>query len=137
MNPITLLTLLFVLGKPSGGKGILPSSFKVPRLPVRSSYIDTFKMELLLDRLHSMTNTLEKVNHLNQMKRIPGRQKGPNIDQLQESLDVVKGFLADSKTGRKVENLSNTINGAKKLTDMEDLMQSMGPILSMLKSNQR
>jgi hypothetical protein len=93
-------------------------------------------MELLLDRLHSMTDALDKVNHLNQMQKTTvGKRKLPSMDQVQESLGAVKGFLADGKTSHQVENISTALSGAKQLTDMDELMKTMGPILTMLKNS--
>lgn len=146
MNPAIALILLFVLGGPAGkgrpafsspvnfrGLPSLPPTGKL-RMPMGPNYIDTFKIELMLDKLHAMTNTLEQVNHLHQIqKRPPGN--GPSIDRIQESLDAVKGFLADGKTGRQVNNLSNTISGVKKLGDMESIMSALGPVMSMLNNS--
>ncbi|NLP30250.1 MAG: hypothetical protein GX363_03875 [Clostridiales bacterium] len=132
MNPVVILILLFVLGN-SSTKGKALPAFKMSRPPIRPGYIDTFKMELFLDRLHNMTNALEKINHLTQAQRVPTKKGGPpSIDHVQESLDAIKGFLADGKTSRKVSQLSDTLSGAKKLGDMEDLISVMGPILSKL-----
>ncbi|MBR0597633.1 hypothetical protein [Sinanaerobacter chloroacetimidivorans] len=94
-------------------------------------FFDTFKMELLLDRLHTMTNTLEKVNHLNQMRNVP-LSKDNAIDRIQESLDAARGFLYDSKSTKKLDTIASTLTGVKKLGDIENLMGNIGPILSML-----
>jgi hypothetical protein len=45
----------------------------------------------------------------------------------------VKGFLADEKSGRQVDTLSNTLSGVKKLGNLDDLMATLGPLLSMMK----
>ena len=133
MNPILILVVIFILS--NEGKPL--SHIKPPHIgklgfpPIGPAYIDTFKMELLLDRLNSMTNTLEKVNHLNQMRNIP-MTKSNSVDRIQESLDAVRGFLSDNKTGEKLDTISNTLSGVKKFGDMEGLMSTMGPILSLL-----
>lgn len=136
MNPVIILILIFVFGNLPGRKGpILPPIRKFPP-PMRPSYIDTFRIELLLDRLHSMTNALEKVNHLNQMQKVPsGKGPAPSMDRIQESLEAVKGFLADGKSSQQVDSLSNTLSGVKNFSNMEQLMTTMGPILSMLKNS--
>ncbi len=132
MNPVGILLLLLILGN-SPAKGKALPAFKMSRPPFRPGYIDTFKMELFLDKLHNMTNALEKINHLTQAQRVPTKKgRTPSIDQVQESLDAIKGFLADGKTSRKVSQLSDTLSGAKKLGDMEDLISAMGPILSKI-----
>jgi hypothetical protein len=133
MNPVILLALIFILGNPSG-KGInLPQIGKFPP-PIKPAYIDTFKMELLLDRLHSMTSALEKVNQLNQIQKIPSH-KAPSIDQVQDSLDAIKGFLADEKPYKQVDNISNTLSGLKNLGNIEELMSTLSPILSALNNS--
>ena len=147
MNPvlIVIVILIFSQGK-SGGFPALPlnrsaghiSSAGVKKMnltpPKIPSYFDTFKMDLFLDRMHSMTNTLEKVNHLNQMRHIP-LNKSNSIDRIQESLEAVKGLLYTNKSSTKLDHISNTLSGVKKIGDMESIMANFGPILSAL-SNQ-
>lgn len=98
-------------------------------------YIDTFKMELLLDRLHTMTSALEKINHLNQTKKVPNldsTSRFPQVDRVQDSLDAVKGLLVNGKSARQIDNLSGALSNVKKLGDMEQLMSTFGPLLSMM-----
>lgn len=134
-NPLLVLALLYTLsnqGKPvRNTKSIQIAKLNAP--PTGPSYIDTFKIELLLDRLHSMTNTLEKVNHLNQMRNIP-LNRNNSLDRIQESIDTVRGFIADNKASKKLDNISNTISGVKKFGDMKGLMSTISPILTMLAS---
>ena len=87
-------------------------------------YFDTFRMELLLDRLHNMTNTLEKVNHLNQMRGVP-MNKDNSFDRIQESLEAVRGIMYNSKSSRKIDTLSNTLSGVKRIGDMQGIMTNM------------
>jgi hypothetical protein len=145
MNPVLILVAILVLSQgKTGGFPVGPkppghiSSPKIARLsipPVKvPPYFDTFKMDLLLDRMHSMTDTLEKVNHLNQMRNIP-LDKSNSIDRIQESLDAVKGLLYQNKTNKKLDNISNTLSGVKKFGDMENIMTNIGPFLSAF-SNQ-
>ena len=138
MNPIPILAAIYIFS--NQGKPL--RHIKPPRkphyvgkmnFPKGPAYIDTFKMELLVDRLNSMTSTLEKVNHLNQMRNIP-MTRSNSIDRIQESLDAVRGFISNNKTGKKLDTLSHTLNGVKRFGDMEGLMSTMGPMLSMLTS---
>ncbi len=135
MNPALILAAVLFL---SQNKGITP--FKLPPTvagkagipPIKDpGYFDTFQMEMLLDRLHNMTNTLEKVNHLNQMKSVP-LSRNNSIDRIQESLDAVKGLLYANKSTKHIDSLTNTLSNVKQLGDMQGLMTNMGPILSML-----
>ncbi|HPO05461.1 MAG TPA: hypothetical protein PLV37_08095 [Bacillota bacterium] len=135
MNPGSIIFLIFVLSISGGKPKASPPVLRFPHPPKSPSYIDTFKMELALDRLHSITNAIEKVNHLSQVQKIPEpKGKMPSIDRIQESLDAVKGFLADGKPSRQVNSLSDTLSGVKKLGNLDELAASMGPILSMLKN---
>ena len=143
MNPLLILVVIYILSNKDGtlgnikmpdlGRLGLPPIGKLGLPPIGPGYIDTFKMELLLDRLNSMTSTLEKVNHLNQMRNIPFT-KSNSIDRIQESVDAVRGFINDNKTGKKLDTINQTLNGVKRIGDMEGLMSNIGPILSLLSS---
>ena len=136
MNPALVLAAVLFLSQGSKGK----SPFNLPPPPVGKlgipsikdpAYFDTFRMELLLDRLHSMTDALEKVNHLNQVRSVP-LNKSNTIDRMQESLDAVRGLIYTNKSAKRIESLSNTLSGVKKIGDMQGIMTNMAPILSML-----
>lgn len=145
MNPALIVIAILILSQgKSGGLTALSkprvrisspkigkSSFGSPKIP---AYFDTFKMDLLLDRMHSVTNTLEKVNHLNQMRNIP-MDKTNSLDRIQESLDAVRGLLYTNKSVKKLDNISSTLTGVKKFGDIENIMTNIGPILSAF-SNQ-
>ena len=139
MNPALILVAIMFLSQSSGKSplSLLPPS-RIGKLgipPIKDpGYFDTFRMELLLDRLHNMTDTLEKVNHLNQMRSVP-LNKDNSIDRIQESLDAVRGLLYTNKSTKQIDSLSNTLSGVKKIGDMQGIMTNMAPILSML-SNQ-
>lgn len=136
MNPALILAAVLYL---SQNQGKLP--FRLPPPPAIGKlgippikdpgYFDTFRMELLLDRLRSMTTTLEKVNHLNSLKGVPINRNN-SIDRVQESLEAVKGLLYANKNSSHIDNLSNTLSNVKQLGDMQGLMTNMAPILSML-----
>ena len=135
MNPALILAAVLFLSQNQG-----KSPFKIPppvigKLGIPAikdpGYFDTFRMELLLDRLHSMTSTLEKVNHLNQIRGVP-LNKNNAIDRVQDSLDAVKGLLYTNKSTKQIDSLANTLSNVKQLGDMQSIMTNMGPILSML-----
>ncbi|WP_206459777.1 hypothetical protein [Anaerovorax sp. IOR16] len=140
MNPLLLLIVFLIFS--NGGKSSLkgnpyiniPSISKSFLSPFSITYFDTFKMELLLDRLKAITEALDKINHLNQMRTLPPSKEN-SMNRIQESLDAAKGFLADTKAEKKIDTLSNTISGVKQFQNMESLISNMGPILSMLNSN--
>jgi len=116
MNPLVLLAVYFVLSNQGNSLGYR-KPLQISKLgtpPIGSSYFDTFKMELLLDHLHNMTNTLEKVNHLNQIRNIPFT-KNNSLDRVQESVDAVRGLLAEQKAVKKLDKISTTISEVKRL----------------------
>jgi hypothetical protein len=136
MNPALIVAAVLFLSQNQGKSPLrLPPPNAVGKLRIPAikdpGYFDTFRMEMLLDRLHSMTSTLEKVNHLNQMKGVP-LNKSNAIDRVQESLDAVKGLLYTNKSTKQIDSLSNTLSNVKQLGDMQSIMTNMGPILSML-----
>lgn len=135
MNPALLFSMLLMLSNSGGSRG--PSPVRIGKLslpPLGPGYIDTFRLELLLDRLHSMTNALENVNHLNQMRNIP-MTKNNSFERIEESLDAVRGLIYDQRSGKQIDKISNAVSNVRKISDMEGIMSSLGPILSML-SNQ-
>lgn len=137
MNPALIVAAVLFLSQNKGSSPfkLPPPSSIVGKAGIPSlkdpGYFDTFRMELLLDRLHNMTNTLEKVNHLNRIKGVP-LTRDNSIDRVQESLDAVKGLLYANKSSKKIDTLSNTLSNVKQLGDMQGLMTNMAPILSML-----
>lgn len=136
MNPALILVALLFL---SQNQGKMP--FRLPLPPVTGKlgippikdpgYFDTFRMEMLLDHLRNMTNTLEKVNHLNQLRSVPINRSN-SIDRIQESLEAVKGLLYANKSTQKLDSITNTLSSVKQIGDMQNIMTNMGPILSML-----
>ena len=135
MNPILLLVVILILSNNNKHNTYIPrglfhsSRSSVPFM--RLSYFDTFKMELLLDRLHAMTEALEKLNHLRQIQSLPPSKENTMV-RIQDSLDAAKGFLADTKAAKQLDTISDTFSGVRQLGDMDQLISSMGPILSML-----
>lgn len=140
MNPVLILLAILLLSN----KNRSPHYIKGPRIRNHSlisksmassssdvNFFDTFKMELLLDRMHSVTDTLERINHLNQMRNVP-LTKDNAIDRIQESLDAVKGFLVDQKSTSQIDSISGALAGVKRLGSMENIISSMGPVLSLL-----
>lgn len=135
MNPALILAAVLYLSNQGKTPFRLPPPPTAGKLGIPAikdpGYFDTFKMELLLDRLHNMTNTLEKVNHLNQLKAVP-LTRSNSIDRVQESLDAVKGLLYTNKSTKNIDSLANTLSNVKQLGDMQGIMTNMAPILSML-----
>jgi len=136
MNPALILFVLLLLSQNQG-----KTPFRLPPPPILGKfgippikdpgYFDTFRMEMLLDHLRNMTNALEKVNHLNQLKSVP--LNGSNsIDRIQESLEAIKGLLYANKSAKKLDSITNTLSGVKQISDMQNIMSNMGPLLSML-----
>lgn len=138
MNPRLILTLLIILGSKGGAQKSYLPSLRFPRFPNGPAYVDTFKMEMALDRLHAITDAIDKINNLNQTRKIPApTRKPPSIDRVQESLEAVKGLLADGKSSQQVDSLATTLSGVKKLGNLDELVSVMGPILSSFKDTSK
>lgn len=140
MNPVLILLAILIFSNRRSsphyikGPQVRNHSFISKSMAPASSdvnFFDTFKMELLLDRMHSVTDTLERINHLNQMRNVP-LTKDNVIDRIQESLDAVKGFLVDQKSTSQIDSISSTLAGVKRLGSIENIISSMGPVLSLL-----
>ena len=129
MNPLWLLVLVFALSD-RGRK--TPYIWRPPALPRLSSmipeYFDTFRMELMLDRMRTMTDALDKVNHLRQLNRTE-LDRGGTVERLSESIEVAKAFLADTKSQKKLEALSGAAQAAKQFTAPDGLLQNAGALL--------
>ena len=89
MNPLIILILVFVLKENGRNKPYIWRGPLVPGLSVthfmkdvleEPLYFDTFRMELVLDRLRDLTEMLEKVNRLSQ------------INQLSDAIEILGGF---------------------------------------------
>ena len=138
MNPLLLLIVILILGNNGKSHGYIPgaSSLKLRRSLFSGfnlDYFDTFKMELLLDRMRTITEAMEKLNHLRQIQKLPPA-KGASMEKIQDSVDAAKGFLADTKAANQLDTISDTLSSVKQLGDMSGLISSMGPLLSMLTS---
>lgn len=135
MNPALILAAVLFLSQNQGKPPFRlppPTIGKMGIPPIKDlGYFDTFQMELLLDRLRNMTTTLERVNHLNQLKSVPINRNN-SIDRVQESLEAVKGLLYTNKNTKHIDNLADTLSNVKQLGDMQGIMTNMAPILSML-----
>lgn len=119
MNPLIIVVIiLFLSNKGTHGLTLPP-------------YFDTFKMELLLDKLRVLTNSLEKINKVNQMNKDP-EGKTLTVDRIHQSLDAIKDLLADHKAGQQLNTISTSLSGLKQLGDIENIISTIGPLLSLL-----
>jgi hypothetical protein len=127
MNPALILAALLFLSRGNAPLRLPPRAASVKN----PTYFDTFRLEMLLDRLHSMTDALEKVNHLNRLKNVP-MTRGHSLDRIQESLEAVRSLLYTSKSSKKLDTISGALSGLKQLGDIPNIMTNIGPILSIL-----
>jgi len=123
-------------GSSSGFLSSLSSGLSSNSLPslIPPNYFDTFKMELLLDKLHETVDALERVNRLNQIVREP-LSKQNSAQHIKESVDAVKPFLPNQNQAQ-LSNIASAIDGLKQFGDMQGIMQAMGPVLKMLSAPQ-
>jgi hypothetical protein len=133
MNPQLILILIIILGSKNKAVKTLPA-FRLPQPPKAPAYIDTFKMEMTLDRLKEITKAIETINQLNQKQKVPtpSKKSPPPIDNIHQSLDAIKGLLSDGGSTKQVDSLSNAISGLKKMGNLDEVISVMGPIMSML-----
>lgn len=139
MNPLLLLIVVLILSGGDKRHGSMTGLGQGRRFPAppplpRFDYFDTFHMELLLDRMRTLTEALEKVNHLRQIDKLPPTRES-SLNKIQDSVDAARGFLADTKAGDRLENVSRTLSGAKQLGDAGNLLSSVAPLLSLLSSS--
>lgn len=89
INPLKILLLLLLL---SDGRGSQPA------------YFDTFRLDLLLDKLHNTVNALENVNRLRQfnpdslaLPKQPPQEPAPDISKMLENFGPVLNMLMNQK----------------------------------------
>ncbi len=89
INPLKILLLLLLL---SDGRGSQPA------------YFDTFRLDLLLDKLHHTVNALENVNRLRQfnpdslaLPKQPPQEPAPDISKMMESFGPMLNMLMNQK----------------------------------------
>lgn len=132
MNPLLLVVLLFVLKNGTSGGSYV---WRPPLLPTFSAsfptYFDTFRMELMLDRMRTITDALDKVNHLRQIDRSAAERLG-TMDRIGESLEVAKAFLADTKAERQVDQMAGAVETLRQVSDPSGLLAAAAPLLSGL-----
>ena len=130
MNPLTIIMLLSLISNKNGA--VSKSSTRTSTLSIGNPPVfDTFKMELLLDRLHQTVDTLERVNRVSQIAREPmNKSKGPELldaigapPQIKQISELAQNFKLPDK-GQASETQS--------MPDMSQLIQNIGPILQML-----
>ena len=125
MNPALLLLIIAGLSGQGG-----PGERRGGAFLGSPGYFDTFKMELLLDRLHETVDALERVNHLHQIASEPLTRRN-SADKLRESVETVKPFLPEDKA-RELTGITGAMDSLKQFGDLQGLMQTMGPMLKML-----
>lgn len=141
MNPLLILIVFLIASGGDRSSAFMPGPRPGLRFPapphfpsLRGGYFDTFRMELLLDRMRTLTEALEKVNHLRQIEKLPPTKES-SLSKIQDSVDAARGFLADTKAADRLDTLSQTISGARQLGADSELISSLAPLLSMLSAS--
>lgn len=93
ISPVKIILLLLLLS--SDNRGSQPA------------YFDTFRLDLLLDRLHHTVNALENVNRLRQFnldtlslpeaKPAPPQESAPDMSKMMESFGPMLNMLMNQK----------------------------------------
>ncbi|MBQ4576216.1 MAG: hypothetical protein IKK22_06035 [Firmicutes bacterium] len=107
MNPLILLILVFVLkegrNRPYIWRGPTVPGWSVTNVVKEALeepfYFDTFRMELILDRLRNLTEMLEKVNRLSQ------------VNQISDALELLGGWEGAASMLQAAEPLLRGIMG--------------------------
>ena len=110
MNPLTLTPLFLLINQSGSRETAARTSYLFP--PPLNAAADSFQIELLLDRLHSLTDTLEKVNGLAHMS-VPSAE--------------IAGASPTSSASD-----SDSASGLKNIGDFSQMISKFGPILSTL-----
>lgn len=132
MHPLLLLTLLFVLKSRAENSSYLWRPPALPRLfPPFPTYFDTFRMELMLDKMRTLTDALDKVNHLRQIDQTASKQDS-KMERIGESLEVAKAFLADSKSQRNLQRLTQATETLRRIGEPSEWIAAAGSLLSHL-----
>lgn len=95
------------------------------------NYYDTFKLEQLLDKLNFAVHSLDRINHLNELAHEP-LEKGRIADTLEDSIHTVKPLLPEGKSQQSLESIASVIEGMRKIGGLQNMAQSLGPIMGML-----
>jgi len=132
MHPLLLLALLFALRNGRANSGYIWRPPVLPRLSMPfPTYFDTFRMEMMLDKMRTLTDALDKVNHLRQIDQsAAGRSNA--MERIGESLEVAKAFLADTKAERKIDQMAGAVDTLRQVSDPSGWMAAAGPLLSGL-----
>lgn len=93
ISPVKIILLLLLLS--SDNRGSQPA------------YFDTFRLDLLLDKLHHTVNALENVNRLRQFnldtlslpesKPVPPQEPAPDMSKMMESFGPMLNMLINQK----------------------------------------
>lgn len=93
ISPVKIILLLLLLS--SDNRGSQPA------------YFDTFRLDLLLDKLHHTVNALENVNRLRQFnldtlslpesKPVPPQEPAPDMSKMMESFGPMLNMLMSQK----------------------------------------
>ena len=93
ISPVKIILLLLLLSNDSRNS--------------QPAYFDTFRLDLLLDRLHHTVNALENVNRLRQFnldtlslpeaKPAPPQESAPDMSKMMESFGAMLNMLMNQK----------------------------------------
>lgn len=114
MNPILILILFLLIYKENN------------RFP---NYYDTFHLEKLLNQLQYTINSLDKINHLNQLAHSP-LERGNLVPTIEDSIHTVKPLLPSNSTSvHHLDNIESFIGNIQKVGNIQNIMQTYGPLL--------
>ena len=123
MHPLLLLALVFSI---KNGVSKVPYVWQLPSLPSYPTYFDTFQMELVLDKLKTLTVAMEKMNQLKRSQPV-ALEMGSMLERLGTSLEVAKAFLADTEVESKLDQIVGMLEVVKDFGDPKDILSMVEP----------
>ncbi|MFV0515902.1 MAG: hypothetical protein ACK5MV_00695 [Aminipila sp.] len=116
MNPIVVFALFMLLYQENNH---FPNHF------------ETFKLEKLLDKLNYTVESLDRINHLNELAHEPF-VKGNIAHTIEDSIHTVKPLFPEGRSQQHLDTVESIVNSIKKVGNLQNMAQSLGPMLSML-----
>lgn len=95
------------------------------------NYFDTFKIEKVLDKVNHTVQSLDRINHLNELAHEP-LVKGNLATTIEDSIHTVKPLFPDGKPQQHLDTVESILNSIKKVGGLQNMAQSLGPMMSIL-----
>lgn len=95
------------------------------------NHFDTFKLEQLLDKLNYTVNSLDRINHLNEIAHEP-LVKGNLTHTIEDSIHTAKPLFREGKPKQQLDTIESVLESLKKLGGLQNMAQNLGPMLNAI-----